>query len=38
MDEDFSRQIKRFSAAILTYSKGTQRGMVGKRSDGMQRL
>ena len=31
MDEDFSRQTRRFSAAILTYGKGKRRRMAGKR-------
>jgi hypothetical protein len=31
MDEDFSRQTRRFSAAILTYGKGNRRSMAGKR-------
>ncbi|WP_304966010.1 hypothetical protein, partial [uncultured Oscillibacter sp.] len=31
MDEDFSRQTRRFSAAILTDCKGNRRGMAGKR-------
>jgi hypothetical protein len=32
MDEDFSRQTRRFSAAILTYGKGNRRSMAGKRT------
>ncbi len=28
MDEDFSRQTRRFFAAILTYGKGNQRSMA----------
>ncbi|MDE6936228.1 MAG: hypothetical protein K2P26_11515, partial [Oscillospiraceae bacterium] len=31
MDEDFSRQTRRFSAAILTDCKGKRRSMAGKR-------
>ena len=31
MGEDFSRQTRRFSAAILTYDKGNRRSMAGKR-------
>ena len=31
MGEDFSRQTRRFSAAILTYGKGNRRSMAGKR-------
>ena len=31
MDEDLSRQTRRFSAAILTYGKGKRRRMAGKR-------
>ncbi len=31
MDEDFSRQARRFSAAILTDCKGNRRGLTGKR-------
>ncbi len=34
MDEDFSRQTRRFSAAILTYGKGNRRSMAGKRPAG----
>ena len=33
MGEDFSRQTRRFSAAILTYGKGNRRSMTGKRPD-----
>ncbi len=39
MDEDFSRQTRRFSAAIPTYGKGNRRSMAGKdQPDGVQRL
>lgn len=31
MGGDFSRQTRRFSAAILTYDKGNRRSMAGKR-------
>jgi hypothetical protein len=31
MDEDFSRQTRRFFAAILTDYKGNRRSMAGKR-------
>ena len=31
MDEVFSRQTRRFSAAILTYGKGNRRSMAGNR-------
>ncbi|MCX4371559.1 MAG: hypothetical protein OSJ58_06955 [Dysosmobacter sp.] len=31
MGEDFSRQTRRFSAAILTYGKGNRHGMAGIR-------
>ncbi len=34
MDKDFSRQTRRFSAAILTYGKGNRRSMAGKRPAG----
>ncbi len=39
MGEDFSRQTRNFSTAILADCKGKQRGMTGKnRPDGMRRL
>ena len=31
MDENFSRQTRRFSAAIVTYGKGNRRSMAGIR-------
>ena len=32
MDEVFSHQIRRFSAAILTYGKGNRRSYGGKKT------